>query len=120
MRHQKKTHSLRAKLIIAVPMLVVIFAYVAPGLYAGATIGFPNPGKLGPYLSVHSTPNAVFALLLAALIALAIWRSGRRRSELGAEELPVWICPACHEENPGNFGECWKCQRIRTHETEEK
>lgn len=24
-----------------------------------------------------------------------------------------WICPACHEENPGNFGECWKCQRIR-------
>jgi hypothetical protein len=22
---------------------------------------------------------------------------------------PSRICPACHEENPGNFDECWKC-----------
>jgi hypothetical protein len=27
---------------------------------------------------------------------------------------PSWICPHCHESNPGNFDECWKCQRIRT------
>jgi hypothetical protein len=26
---------------------------------------------------------------------------------------PSWICAHCHEENPGNFGECWKCQRLR-------
>jgi hypothetical protein len=26
---------------------------------------------------------------------------------------PSWICAHCHEENPGNFGECWKCQKIR-------
>jgi hypothetical protein len=26
---------------------------------------------------------------------------------------PPWICAHCHEENPGNFGECWKCQKIR-------
>jgi|SRR5882724_5638706 len=26
---------------------------------------------------------------------------------------PVWICAHCHEENPGNFEECWKCQRNR-------
>ena len=30
---------------------------------------------------------------------------------------PAWICPACHEENPENFGECWKCQRIRESES---
>jgi len=26
---------------------------------------------------------------------------------------PPWTCSACHEENPGNFEECWKCQRLR-------
>jgi hypothetical protein len=26
---------------------------------------------------------------------------------------PSWICAHCHEENPGNFDECWKCQRNR-------
>ena len=30
---------------------------------------------------------------------------------------PAWICPACREENPGNFGECWKCQRVRESES---
>jgi hypothetical protein len=25
----------------------------------------------------------------------------------------TWTCPNCHEQNPGNFEECWKCQRIR-------
>jgi hypothetical protein len=24
-----------------------------------------------------------------------------------------WICPHCHEENPENFNECWKCLRMR-------
>ncbi|GEM_PF-2603789 len=24
-----------------------------------------------------------------------------------------WVCPTCHETNPGNFPECWKCQAIR-------
>ena len=27
---------------------------------------------------------------------------------------PTWVCPKCHEENPGNFDECWKCQTWRT------
>ena len=24
-----------------------------------------------------------------------------------------WQCPACGEENPGNFYECWKCQAMQ-------
>jgi predicted RNA-binding Zn-ribbon protein involved in translation (DUF1610 family) len=26
---------------------------------------------------------------------------------------PVWVCPKCGEENPGNFDMCWKCQGAR-------
>lgn len=26
---------------------------------------------------------------------------------------PSWVCLKCHEENPGNFDECWKCQTWR-------
>jgi hypothetical protein len=26
---------------------------------------------------------------------------------------PAWACAKCHEENPGNFGMCWKCQAAR-------
>lgn len=121
MHGQEKIRSLRLKLIIAALVILVgVFAYYASTLYAGATFGFPNPGRLGPYLSVHSAPDAVFACLLAALVAFATWRSRRNSPESGAGALPVWICPACHEENPGNFGECWKCQRLRTYEDEEK
>jgi hypothetical protein len=29
---------------------------------------------------------------------------------------PIWICPHCQEENPGNFAECWKCQKMRLQE----
>jgi H+/Cl- antiporter ClcA len=120
-RHQKKMRGLPLTLIIAgVAILAGIFVHFAPRLYTGATLGFPNPGRLGSYLSVHSVPDAVFACLLVALVAFAIWRSRRNSLEPLAEELPGWTCPACHEENPANFEECWKCQRIRTHEIEEK
>ena len=27
---------------------------------------------------------------------------------------PSWTCTHCHEDNPGNFEECWKCQRNRS------
>jgi hypothetical protein len=35
------------------------------------------------------------------------------RAEIKDQPEPSWICPNCHEENPGNFEECWKCQRNR-------
>ena len=30
--------------------------------------------------------------------------------EAGPNARLPWQCPACGEENPGNFYECWKCQ----------
>lgn len=36
------------------------------------------------------------------------------RSDAG----PSWRCPGCGEDNPGNFEECWKCQRLRRREDE--
>jgi hypothetical protein len=26
---------------------------------------------------------------------------------------PSWVCPQCHEENPSNLNECWKCLAMR-------
>jgi hypothetical protein len=29
------------------------------------------------------------------------------------DDRPAWVCVKCHEENPGNFNECWKCMKLR-------
>jgi len=34
-------------------------------------------------------------------------------AEAGPNAGSPWKCPACGEENPGNFYECWKCQKWR-------
>ena len=37
-------------------------------------------------------------------------------SEVDAEATddgPGWQCPKCHEDNPGTFGLCWKCNSLR-------
>ena len=49
-----------------------------------------------------------------ASIAAAI-RSRRDAPTVGAEttDPAAWRCANCGEENPSNFGECWKCQRVR-------
>ncbi len=25
------------------------------------------------------------------------------------EQLPLWVCPQCHEQNDGHFEICWNC-----------
>lgn len=103
----------------SIVFLLGIFVEYAPTLYSGATIGFAYSPKLGPYWIVGSCPSAVFALLLAALVLFALYKGARRKRDRSQQDpLPVWICPACHEENPGNFEECWKCNRIRHHREE--
>jgi hypothetical protein len=37
--------------------------------------------------------------------------------EPDADAGPAWICPKCHEENPGNFNECWSCLAMRPEAT---
>jgi hypothetical protein len=38
---------------------------------------------------------------------------GQKAAEIKEVGGPLWICPNCHEENPGNFEECWKCLKFR-------
>lgn len=35
------------------------------------------------------------------------------RIDTDAAEAPAWTCPACGEENPGNFETCWTCEGAR-------
>ena len=35
------------------------------------------------------------------------------KAEIKDDVGPPWTCPHCHEENPGNFEECWQCQKFR-------
>jgi hypothetical protein len=37
----------------------------------------------------------------------------RKTAGIKQDDEPSWICPYCHEDNPGNFQECWKCLKIR-------
>lgn len=116
-RRLLKVRGPRLLLITAgIVFLLGIFLQYAPTLYSGATIGFVDSPKLGPSWIVSSRPNAVFVFLLAALVIFALYKGARRkRNRQQKDPPPVWICPACHEENPGNFEECWKCNRIRHH-----
>ena len=49
----------------------------------------------------------------------AAFRARRQERTVGDDNInqdsdtPAWTCPFCHEKNPGNFEECWKCQRDR-------
>lgn len=43
--------------------------------------------------------------------------AGEQTADAGGEPTvdpgPPWKCRHCGEENPGNFNECWKCQKMR-------
>lgn len=58
---------------------------------------------------------------LGSIFAALRARNGVRDvdgAELSKEsDSRAWTCPHCHETNPGNFEECWKCQRRRPTET---
>jgi hypothetical protein len=48
---------------------------------------------------------------------LATWRAAADSERVNLEPVgntgPGWTCGKCHEENPGNFDICWKCQAER-------
>jgi hypothetical protein len=61
---------------------------------------------------------AFFVSGIAFLPGLSDWirrqRDARWPPPVEKPPGPAWLCAHCHEENPGNFGECWKCQRMRS------
>jgi hypothetical protein len=117
--------------VIAAGMDVTLWNTWHKGLPYGTT---PIMGAVSRRGITTADPMAVFssmtvlfnAMFLASFIALfpsvGMWVK-RRKEALWppAKETdvgPSWICTHCHEQNPGNFGECWKCQRIRRREDE--
>jgi hypothetical protein len=69
------------------------------------------------------TGTMAFAAFICGLgclgSVLAAARLGKRVENGGdddsSKELDsgAWTCPHCHEKNPRNFGECWKCLKNR-------
>jgi len=101
---------------------------------AGAMHGEPIMGLVGRHGVTAVDPmNALLGMTMlvsAAFLVGAItlfpgltgsvrrWRDARWPPAVEKAPGPTWICEQCHEENPGNFEECWKCQRIRPPKSE--
>jgi hypothetical protein len=86
---------------------------------ASGKYGFTTTDRAG------SMAFAAFICGCACLGSLAAGIRARRNATiLNADritrdsETSKWICPHCHEESPGNFEECWKCQKNRPAEME--
>jgi hypothetical protein len=100
---------------------------------AGSPPGEPIMGLMGRHGVTAVDPmNALLGMTMlfsAAFLVSAItlfpglgsWlrrqRDARWPPPVERTPEPPWICAHCHEENPGNFEECWKCQRIRARKT---
>jgi hypothetical protein len=96
-------------------LLVLCAFWFVPSLYPNATLRWIGPLARFPgyaYVDYHGV-NYVWIGLGVGLIAFTVyslWRTSRKKPPV---EPLGWTCPHCHEENPANFNECWKCQRIR-------
>jgi hypothetical protein len=115
--------------IVAVGMDVTLWNASRKGLPYGTT---PIMGAVSRRGISTADPMTVFSymtvlfnvMFLASFIALfpsvGIWLKRKKdawwppASEPNVG--PPWICAHCHEENPDNFEQCWKCQRIRRRE----
>lgn len=118
-------------------LLLICLAAVAAGLTValwnvsrpGHSHGYSISGVMGRYGMTSADPFGVLIFVsvifdAAFVIALfftfpslgswlqrkrdGIWPPPKER-----RPGPPWICPHCHEENPENFNECWKCQCLR-------
>jgi uncharacterized membrane protein YhaH (DUF805 family) len=101
---------------------------------AGSPHGEPIMGLMGRHGVTAADPmNALLGmtvLVSAAFLVSAMaffpgltgsvrrWRDARWPASVEKSPGPSWTCEHCHEENPGNFYECWKCQRVRPPKSE--
>lgn len=82
-----------------------------------------SPSGRHGFMTTDRAGSMAFAALVCGCAALGCLAAGKRARKNAAKftadraaresENSKWICPHCHEENPGNFEECWKCQRNR-------
>jgi hypothetical protein len=127
------------KLLLRV-ILVVTLACIALGLdvtlwnawrsghpHGGAIMGVvgrrgvSSVDPLSALTSFTAIINAIFFMVFFSFsFPWAVGRTKQRLAGSGPPENPpsppTWTCRHCHEENPGNFEECWKCQRNRPSE----
>jgi hypothetical protein len=112
--------------IIAVGMDVTLWNAARHGLPYGTT---PIMGVVSRRGMTTADPMTVFsymtvlfnAMFVGSFVALfpsvGMWLKQKKDAWWPPVKAPdvgsSWICAHCHEENPGNFEECWKCQRIR-------
>lgn len=105
------------KIMLVTCGLVLFTAYaflVAPNYYTHATLGFTSGGKLGPYAFVrYGGTNYLWIGLGIGLMIFTVYAMSQKNKKHRKKESPAWTCPNCNEENPGNFHQCWKCQRMR-------
>jgi hypothetical protein len=83
-----------------------------------------GPSRRSGFTTADRTGSMAFAALISGLGCLgsvfAAVRARRRMEDADDDDLSknldsdAWTCPHCHERNPGNFEDCWKCQRVRT------
>jgi uncharacterized membrane protein YhaH (DUF805 family) len=123
-------------------LVVIVLGVLAVGLNvtlwkawrAGPPHGAPIMGLMGRRGVTAVDPmNALFGmtmLISAAFLVSATaffpgltrsvrrWRDARWPPPIEKAPGPAWTCEHCHEENPGNFYECWKCQRMRPPKSE--
>jgi hypothetical protein len=83
-----------------------------------------SPTRRGGFTTADRTASMAFAAFISGLGCLgSVWAGARAHNRVedvdeddAGKELdsPAWTCPHCHEQNPGNFQECWKCQKFRS------
>ena len=96
--------------------------YTTPIMGAVTRRGITSADPMGVLCLMTVLFNAVFltATLAWFFPGAGAWlrqkRDGIWPPAQDSDPGPSWICAHCLEENPGNFGECWKCQKMRSEE----
>jgi hypothetical protein len=102
-------------------LLSVLFGYLLFSSIDPGSVRFVSPSKahltsIDRFLPLAALTTVCVIIAVSNLLSL---RSKVADSEPGDSPAPPspapdWVCPGCGETNPGTFGECWHCQRLRT------
>ena len=118
-------------------LLAVLFGYLFWANFDPDTVHFVSHGfgrwRLGNTSFDRLLPFAALTVLCGVVAIRSLIAVMRGDSEVvdstipsdrasgdGSDSVsdpgPSWTCPGCGEDNPGNFEECWKCQKNRLRE----